>query len=127
MLDGLFKITRDFDMQTQPHLLLLQKTMVVAEGVGRRLNPRVNIWQLALPLVEDWIRGNLGPEARLRDELARIAQAAGRLPDLVMLAERRLKLDQAAPPEPTRSQRQRMLELLLALALGLATGLALGR
>jgi predicted unusual protein kinase regulating ubiquinone biosynthesis (AarF/ABC1/UbiB family) len=100
--------------------------MVVAEGVGRRLNPRVNIWQLAQPLVEDWIRGNLGPDARLRDELARIAEAAGRLPDLVVLAERRLKLDLAAPVEHVHARRQRMLELLLALAVGLAAGLALG-
>jgi predicted unusual protein kinase regulating ubiquinone biosynthesis (AarF/ABC1/UbiB family) len=114
-------------MHQQPELVLLQKTMVVAEGVGRRLNPRVNIWQLAQPLVEDWIRGNLGPDARLRDELARIAEAAGRLPDLVVLAERRLKLDLLATVEPAHARRQRMLELLLALAVGLVAGLALGR
>ena len=48
-------------METQPQLLLLQKTMVVAEGVGRALNPELNMWQLAQPLIEDWIAENLGP------------------------------------------------------------------
>ena len=43
-------------MEPQPQLVLLQKTMVVAEGVGRALNPNVNMWQLAQPLVEDWMR-----------------------------------------------------------------------
>ena len=53
-------------MEQQPQLVLLQKTMAVSEGVGRVLNPNVNIWQLAQPLVEGWIRANLGPEARAR-------------------------------------------------------------
>ena len=53
-----------FEMQQQPQLVLLQKTMAVSEGVGRVLNPNLNIWQLAQPLVEGWIRANLGPEAR---------------------------------------------------------------
>jgi ubiquinone biosynthesis protein len=127
LMGQLLTVAQQFEMHQQPELVLLQKTMVVAEGVGRRLNPRVNIWQLAQHLVEDWIRGNLGPDARLRDELARIAEAAGRLPDLVVLAERRLKLDLLATVEPAHARRQRMLELLLALAVGLAAGLALGR
>src|SRR3546814_4631681 len=45
MLDGLFAITRDFDMQTQPHLLLLQKTMVMVEGVATMLDPKINMWE----------------------------------------------------------------------------------
>ena len=48
-------------METQPQLLLLQKTMVVAEGVGRALNPELNMWQLAQPLIEEWMAENLGP------------------------------------------------------------------
>ncbi|MDX1541181.1 MAG: 2-polyprenylphenol 6-hydroxylase, partial [Geminicoccaceae bacterium] len=66
LLGQLFEVTETFAMETQPQLLLLQKTMVVAEGVGRALNPAVNMWQLAQPMVEAWIRENLGPEARIR-------------------------------------------------------------
>ena len=53
LLAQLFEITEQFDMETQPQLLLLQKTMVVIEGVGRRLDPEINIWTLARPLIED--------------------------------------------------------------------------
>ena len=60
MLDGLFNITRDFDMQTQPHLLLLQKTMVMVEGVATSLDPEINLWDAAAPFVREWIRTELG-------------------------------------------------------------------
>ena len=66
LLAQLFEITEQFEMETQPQLLLLQKTMVVIEGVGRRLDPEVNIWALARPLIEEWMRDNRGPEARVR-------------------------------------------------------------
>jgi len=56
MLDGLFAITRDFDMQTQPHLLLLQKTMVMVEGIATQLNPDINMWDTAAPYVRSWLR-----------------------------------------------------------------------
>ena len=70
-------------METQPQLLLLQKTMVVAEGVGRALNPNVNMWQLAQPLIEAWIADNLGPQAQLRSAVEDGLEAARRLPHLV--------------------------------------------
>ena len=54
MLDGLFAITRDFDMQTQPHLLLLQKTMVMVEGVATMLDPTINMWDVSGPYVKSW-------------------------------------------------------------------------
>src|SRR6185312_4674074 len=63
LLAQLFEITERFEMETQPQLLLLQKTMVVIEGVGRRLDPTINIWVLARPLIEGWMRDNRGPEA----------------------------------------------------------------
>src|SRR3546814_14738785 len=69
MLDGLFNITRDFDMQTQPHLLLLQKTMVMVEGVATALDPDINLWDTAAPFVREWIRTELGPEAAIADRL----------------------------------------------------------
>src|SRR6202162_3133721 len=66
LLAQLFQVTEQFEMETQPQLLLLQKTMVLIEGVGRRLDPDVNIWSLARPLVEEWMRDNRGPEALLK-------------------------------------------------------------
>jgi ubiquinone biosynthesis protein len=61
----MFKVAEDFEMEAQPHLLLLQKTMMMAEGVGRSLNPNVNMWKLAEPLVLDWARKNFGAKAKL--------------------------------------------------------------
>ena len=66
LLRQLFRITAQFRMETQPQLLLLQKTMLMAEGMGRRLNPDVNIWELARPLIEDWMLDRLHPANRAR-------------------------------------------------------------
>ena len=65
VLGQLFGVAETFDMEVQPQLLLLQKNMLIAEGVSRRLNPRLNIWTLAQPLIEQWMRENRGPEARV--------------------------------------------------------------
>ena len=64
LLRQLFRITAQFNMETQPQLLLLQKTMLMAEGLGRRLNPNVNIWEMARPLIEDWMLDRLHPARR---------------------------------------------------------------
>ena len=87
LLAQLFEITEQFEMETQPQLLLLQKTMVVIEGVGRRLDPTINIWALAQPLIEEWMRDNRGPEARLRQGMETLADLAERLPRLVRSLE----------------------------------------
>jgi ubiquinone biosynthesis protein len=87
LLAQLFEITEQFDMETQPQLLLLQKTMVVIEGVGRRLDPEINIWALARPLIEEWMRDNRGPEARVRLGLETIADLVERVPRLVRSLE----------------------------------------
>lgn len=65
LLGQLFRITETFEMQTQPQLLLLQKSMLVAEGVGRGLAPETNMWELARPMIEGWMRDQLGPEAQV--------------------------------------------------------------
>jgi ubiquinone biosynthesis protein len=88
LLAQLFEITEQFKMETQPQLLLLQKTMLVAEGVGRRLDPTVNMWELARPLIEDWMRENRGPEARLRQGVELVAQAVAQLPRLIVGLDR---------------------------------------
>jgi ubiquinone biosynthesis protein len=83
LLAQLFEVTEQFEMETQPQLLLLQKTMLVAEGVGRILEPTVNMWALAQPLIEEWMRENRGLEARLLDAAGDIARTLERLPALV--------------------------------------------
>src|SRR6202008_1107007 len=62
----LFEGTGIFDMRTRPELLLLQKTMVVVEGVARSLAPKLDMWTTAEPVVREWIERNLGPPGRLR-------------------------------------------------------------
>lgn len=83
LLAQLFQVTEQFEMETQPQLLLLQKTMVLIEGVGRRLDPDVNIWTLARPLIEAWMHDNRGVEARLRQGAETTAELAGLLPRLM--------------------------------------------
>ncbi len=90
LLGQLFAVTEEFDMETQPQLLLLQKSMLMAEGVGRLLNPNINMWELARPLIEEWMRENRGPEARLIEEVESYAAAVRRLPDVVRGVERTL-------------------------------------
>jgi ubiquinone biosynthesis protein len=100
MLDGLFAITRDFDMQTQPHLLLLQKTMVMVEGIATQLNPAINMWDVSAPYVKNWIRDELGPEAALADRIRTDVQTLLRLPDLVRRIEDRFPPKGGAPEQP---------------------------
>jgi ubiquinone biosynthesis protein len=83
LLAQLFQITEQFDMETQPQLLLLQKTMVLVEGIGRRLDPTINVWALARPLVETWVRENRGPEARLRRQIGTFLEALDAVPRLL--------------------------------------------
>jgi len=100
MLDGLFAITRDFDMQTQPHLLLLQKTMVMVEGVATGLDPDINMWEVAEPYVREWLRDELGPEAFLADRLREDWRTLLALPDLIRRIEARFPAAGGAPPPP---------------------------
>ena len=88
LLAQLFQVTEQFEMETQPQLLLLQKTMVQVEGLGRRLDPEVNIWALGRPLIEAWMRENRGPEARLQQGLETLADVIDRVPRLIRDLER---------------------------------------
>ncbi len=99
MLDGLFAITRDFDMQTQPHLLLLQKTMVMVEGIATQLNPDINMWDTAAPYVRSWIRDELGPEAAVADRIKEDTETLFRLPGLIRRLEEKFP-PKGGAPEP---------------------------
>jgi ubiquinone biosynthesis protein len=83
LLAQLFQVTEQFAMETQPQLLLLQKTMVLAEGVGRQLEPAVNMWTLSQPLIERWMLQNRGPEAQLREAASDILKTLERLPRVI--------------------------------------------
>lgn len=83
LLAQLFKITEDFEMETQPQLLLLQKTMVLVEGVGGILNPDANMWKLAEPWIEAWAKEHLSPQAHMKNIASNIAQLLRHLPEQV--------------------------------------------
>jgi ubiquinone biosynthesis protein len=106
LLAQLLRVTEQFEMAVQPQLLLLQKTMLMAEGMGTKLNPKVNIWELARPLIEEWMRTHFGPRATVGRVVEDIAQAVRRLPrlidslHLVVERERRIAERAAAPPLP---------------------------
>jgi len=110
LLAHLLRVTEQFEMTVQPQLLLLQKTMLMAEGMGTRLNPTVNIWELARPLIEDWMRDHFGPRATLARAAEDLAQGLRRLPRLIdslhLIAERERRAAERdaipPPPEPGR-------------------------
>ncbi len=100
MLDGLFAITRDFDMQTQPHLLLLQKTMVMVEGIATQLYPGINLWDVAAPFVREWIRDELRPEAAIADRIRTDTETLLRIPALIRRLEEQYPPKGGAPEPP---------------------------
>jgi len=82
LLKQLFEITEKYNMQTQPQLLLLQKTMVVVEGVARKLNPETNIWKTSRPVLENWLKETKDPINSLSEALKNTTEAIKKLPEL---------------------------------------------
>jgi ubiquinone biosynthesis protein len=83
LLAQLFQVTEQFQMETQPQLLLLQKSMLVCEGVGRTLMPDINMWTLARPLIEEWMMKNRGLDARARYALGEAVARIEELPTFI--------------------------------------------
>ena len=83
LLAQLFQVTERFEMETQPQLLLLQKTMLVAEGVGRQIHPNTNMWELARPLIENWMQDALSPEAKTAEAITEASKLIEQLPALI--------------------------------------------
>jgi ubiquinone biosynthesis protein len=122
LLNYLFEVTERFGMETRTELILLQRTMVVVEGVARSLNPQINIWQVASPIVSDYISKSIGPRATLTDlaKTARVMTRFGpRLPRLVENA-----LIRQANPEPVRTDRSLLRWVMGAVILGLTIGVS---
>jgi len=81
LLKQLFDVTEKFNMQTQPQLLMLQKTMVVVEGVARKLNPETNIWTTSKPVLENWLRETKDPLNAMNETLKNTTEVIKRLPE----------------------------------------------
>ena len=88
LLKQLFDITEKFNMPTQPQLLLLQKTMVVVEGVARKLNPETNIWETSRPVLEKWLRETKDPINNFTETLKDSAEVLKKLPELPQMMEK---------------------------------------
>jgi ubiquinone biosynthesis protein len=99
LLTQLFENTEVFQMKMRPELLLLQKTMVVVEGVARSLDPRLNIWIAAEPIVREWLADQLGPRAKLNDFAANTTALAAAIKQVPQLIERGARIVDALDPE----------------------------
>jgi ubiquinone biosynthesis protein len=131
LLGQLFQLSESFDMEVQPQLLLLQKNMMMAEGVSRSLRPELNTWTLAQPLIAEWMRENRGPEARVREGAESLLHIAWRLPETLERIETivedvqsgGLRLDAEAAPAFGGGRANGWLKLALGVS---ATALAVG-
>jgi ubiquinone biosynthesis protein len=130
LLTLLFEVTALFDMHTRVELVMLQKTMVVVEGVARKLDPQLNMWSTSEPVVSAWILENLGPKGRLEDAgrgvaslLSLIAEAPRRLEGVAG----RLEEMEAAREAPTRAGAAVRISHFLYGALFTVFLIALGR
>ena len=135
----LFQTARQFNMEVQPQLVLLQKTLLAIEGLGRQLYPELDLWQTAKPVLEDWMRERHDPRTRLKQLVAawpEISEDLGMLPRVLHRALRRAEAEDAAvrrqqraPSFATERRRAtRMEQLVIGAALLIAgvlwTGLA---
>jgi len=121
LLNYLFEVTERFGMETRTELILLQRTMVVVEGVARSLDPHINIWEVAQPVVEDYIKKSIGPRA-IASDLMKTAKVLARFgPRLPALMEQAL-IAQSQEPASHHSKRSwKRATLFGALAGALAT------
>ena len=88
LLSQLFENTEKFKMQTQIQLLLLQKTMVVVEGVARKLDPDANIWDISRPVLEEWLKDVKDPINKANEAVNEASEVLKRLPDLPIIMDR---------------------------------------
>jgi ubiquinone biosynthesis protein len=122
VLTYLFDVTEQFGMETRTELILLQRTMVVVEGVARSLHPQINIWEVAHPIVEDYIKQSIGPKALMKDLLktARVLSRFG--PKLPQLAEAALIRTYNTAQQGSATQVFKKRSVFLALIGGAAFG-----
>ncbi|MDS9949833.1 MAG: 2-polyprenylphenol 6-hydroxylase, partial [Planktomarina sp.] len=122
VLTYLFNVTEQFGMETRTELILLQRTMVVVEGVARSLHPQINIWEVASPIVQDYIKESIGPKALAKDLLSTLRVLARFGPKLPQLAEAALIRTYNSPQLDRKHPRGLKRWVLLALMVGLFVG-----
>jgi ubiquinone biosynthesis protein len=129
----LFQVARRFNYQVQPQLVLLQKTLLQIEGLGRQLNPDLDLWKTAKPIMEDWMRSRLGPVATFERMRAQGPSLAESLPEIAQHALQQFRRGDGfghnrrelqALREEIRQANQRTLLMLAALACGAVAGAA---
>ena len=131
LLSYLFEVTERFGMPTRTELILLQRTMVVVEGVARSLDPQLNIWDAAKPVVSDYIKQSIGPRAVAHD-LSEVARTVARFGPLLPRMVEQALWERAHPEEARLTVLTRGAGALpwlvgaVALAAGTGIGLALG-
>jgi ubiquinone biosynthesis protein len=133
LLGQLFAITREFNMKTQPQLLLLQKTMVMVEGVAQSLDPDINMWETARPVLEDWARRQAGVDARVAEARETALQVMHNLPraidrlangDFGSAADDDIAHEMAKVKKELRKLR-RLVVVLAVIAIGTAVALTI--
>lgn len=123
LLWKLFETAGRFEMETQPQLLLLQKTMVAAEGIARTLDPQLNIWDITAPLVERWMRHEYSPN-KIAPRLLELAQVFWHLaPELLERFAERQATHKQEQPENKPKKQKRLIPLLIGILLGGGLGL----
>jgi ubiquinone biosynthesis protein len=122
VLTYLFNVTEQFGMETRTELILLQRTMVVVEGVARSLHPQINIWEVASPIVQDYIKQSIGPKALARDLLNTVRVLARFGPKLPQIAEAALIKTYNTPQLNEKYPPSRKRWVLFALIVGLLIG-----
>ncbi|MDD3652007.1 ubiquinone biosynthesis regulatory protein kinase UbiB [Immundisolibacter sp.] len=125
LLLRLFQVARRFDMQVQPQLVLLQKTLLNIEGLGRRLYPELDLWRTAKPYLERWMRERIGWRAlrnTLREEAPLWSDTLPRLPNLIHGALERANAPVPPPTTPRKARPRRLQTVLGGSALLAAAG-----
>jgi ubiquinone biosynthesis protein len=129
VLMRLFQTSRRFNVEIQPQLVLLQKTLLNIEGLGRELDPELDLWSTAKPFLESWMLEQVGPKRLLNELKAQAPQYAKLLPQLPRLLHDYLKQprgsDSALMERLIREQRRtnQLLQLLVYVALGFVVSL----
>jgi ubiquinone biosynthesis protein len=134
LLMRLFQMSRRFQVEIQPQLVLLQKTLLNIEGLGRELDPELDLWATAKPFLEKWMLQQVGPQKFLEQLKAQAPHYAKLLPELPMLVHSFLKRGSEQPAlagklvaELLQEQKRtnRMLQMLIAVFFGACIGMGL--
>jgi ubiquinone biosynthesis protein len=129
VLMRLFQTSRRFHVEIQPQLVLLQKTLLNIEGLGRELDPDLDLWSTAKPFLEKWMLEQMGPQRLMRDLRAQAPHYAKLLPELPRLLHdflRRRPADEQANLRElleTQKRTNRLLQLICSVGLGFVLGL----